>query len=720
MKSVSSLLIALVALTLAGCSGSDGDTASPSPVPVGSQPPAPSPPVATAPQFTVVAGNTGGPGAENGVGRAARFNSPRGVAVGRDNTVYIADTYNNLIRKISAGTVTTLAGMSGTGGYADGAGTMARFGRPSALSVDTAQNVFVADTGNRVIRKIDASGIVTTVAGTPEVAGTTDGTGSAAQFSEPVGLANDNLGNLYVVDKQYTGSGVTPVLRKITANGNVTTLRTNDSTFAVRGDGIAADQSGNLYLIGVIGSDTTDIPNPLYTGGPASPLLTIRTPKLLRISAAGDVSTLGVVRPDRPNGGLAVDFSGNVYFTNTSYHTVYRYTPASREISVFAGAFGPIFYGSHGAGDPASLGSSDGVGTAAQFNFPVGISVDSDGNLFIADQFNHAIRKSTPSASVTTIAGAALNRGAADGAALVATFGESMTGSAIDGAGNVYITDEDLHVIRKIATDGQVVTVAGQARQSGSADGQGSAALFNTPRGIASDSMGNLYIADSFNRTIRKVAATGQVTTIAGNPASRGLADGIGTGAQFQSPRGLVRDTAGNLFVTDSGVIRKITPAGVVSTVAGSPDRGGTDRDGVGAAATFNNPYSITVDSSGNLYVADFLSYTIRKITPAGVVTTIAGKQGEPGNADGPGATARFVYPSGIVVDAAGNLYVSDSGNSAVRKITPAGVVSTLIALPAAPQSTVVPTLQSIALKDSNTLYLTRAGAVLKLDLGNR
>ena len=719
MNSVSSLLIALVALTLAGCGGSGGDTASASPVPVGSQPPAPSPPVATAPQFTLVAGNTGGPGAEDGVGRTARFNLPSGVAVGRDNTVYIADTYNNLIRKISAGTVTTLAGMSGTGGYADGAGTMARFDQPSALSVDTAQNVFVADTDNHVIRKIDARGIVTTVAGTPDVAGTTDGTGSAAQFSEPVGMANDNLGNLYVVDKQYTGSGVTPVLRKITANGNVTTLRTNDSTFAVRGDGIAADQSGNLYLIGVIGSDTTDIANPFYGGG-VSPVLTIRTPKLLRISAAGDVSTLGVVRPDRPNGGLAVDSLGNVYFTNTSYHTVYRYDPASREISVLAGSFGPISFGSHGAGNPASLGSSDGVGTAAQFNFPVGISVDSDGNLFIADQFNHAIRKSTPSASVTTIAGAAVNRGAADGAALVATFGPSMTGSAIDGAGNVYITDEYLHLIRKITTDGQVVTVAGQARQSGSADGQGSAALFDTPRGIASDSMGNLYIADSFNRTIRKVAPTGQVTTIAGNPANRGLADGIGTGAQFQSPGGLVRDTAGNLFVTDSGVIRKITPAGVVSTVAGSPDRDGTDRDGVGAAATFNNPYSITVDGSGNLYVADFWSYTIRKITPAGVVTTIAGKQGEPGNADGPGATARFVSPSGIVVDAAGNLYVSDSGNNAVRKMTPAGVVSTLITLPPAPQSTVVPTLQSISLKDSNTLYLTRAGAVLKLDLGNR
>jgi sugar lactone lactonase YvrE len=269
--------------------------------------------------------------------------------------------------------------------------------------------------------------------------------------------------------------------------------------------------------------------------------------------------------------------------------------------------------------------------------------------------------------------------------------------------------------VRKIGTDGQVVTLAGSAFKTGSVDGIGAAARFSTLGALNADAAGNVVVADAGNALVRRIAADGTVTTIAGTAGVHGIVDGAGSAAGFQFVQGITRDSAGNVYVTDASTIRKITPTGVVSTMAGSAKEAGAV-DGTGSAARFVYPSAIAADAGGNLYVAD--GSAVRKISPAGQVTTIAGKVDESGFVDGIGTNARFAILTGLVVDAGGNVYVSDGSNYAVRKIAPDGTVSTVIKVPAVPGVQVYPGFQSIALGNANTLYVTQSGAVLKLTLG--
>src|SRR6266446_2589763 len=220
---------------------------------------------------------------------------------------------------------------------------------------------------------------------------------------------------------------------------------------------------------------------------------------------------------------------------------------------------------------------------------------------------------------------------------------------------------------------------AGLATGRGSADGTGSAARFNESEGVAVDGAGNVYVADSNNDTIRKITPAGVVTTLAGRAGQVGSADGTGTNALFNYPTGVAVDGAGNVFVADQGnhTIRQITPAGVVTTLAGSAGQSGS-ADGHGSNARFNQPFGVAVDSGGNVYVADLQNQTIRKITSSGTVTTLAGSAGQTGSVDGTGSAARFNGPAGVAVDGATNVYVADFYNFTIRKITPAGAVTTL------------------------------------------
>jgi len=321
------------------------------------------------------------------------------------------------------------------------------------------------------------------------------------------------------------------------------------------------------------------------------------------------------------------------------------------------------------AGQAGSKGSADGSGAAARFSVPYGIACDVAGNLYVADNGDSTIRKITPTGVVTTLAGKAGSSGSADGSGAAARF-YSLFGVACDAAGNLYVTDLG-NTIRTITPTGLVSTLAGTAGPPGSVDGSGSAARFDFPQGIAGDAAGNLYVADTGNNAIRKITPAGEVTTLAGKAGSSGSADGSGTAARFSVPAGIACDAAGNLYVAEIGndTIRKITPAGEVTTLAGKAGSEGS-ADGSGAAARFNAPAGIACDTAGNLYVADSGNDTIRKITPAGEVTTLAGKAGSSGSADGNGVAARFLNPGGIAGDAAGNLYVADTGNDTIRKIT--------------------------------------------------
>jgi sugar lactone lactonase YvrE len=222
-----------------------------------------------------------------------------------------------------------------------------------------------------------------------------------------------------------------------------------------------------------------------------------------------------------------------------------------------------------------------------------------------------------------------------------------------------------------------VSTFAGLGANHGSTDGLGTAARFSNPRGIALDNAGNLYVADSGNNTIRKITPDGMVTTLAGTVGSAGNVDGTGSAAMFNSPKGVAVDSAGNVYVADSGnnTIRKITPGGVVTTLAGLPGSSGTT-DGTGGSARFKGPWGMAVDANGNVFVADNGSDTIRKISASRVVTTIAGFGAIPGSADGLGTAARLYEPSGVAVDSSGTLYVSEIMSNTIRRIVPTGNAS--------------------------------------------
>lgn len=322
------------------------------------------------------------------------------------------------------------------------------------------------------------------------------------------------------------------------------------------------------------------------------------------------------------------------------------------------------------------IGSPDGIGSGARFYSPQGVAEDSAGNLFVADTLMCVIRKVTPLRVVTTLAGTPMASDITDGVGSDARF-SAPCGIALDSRGNLFVTDNN--TIRKVTQDGAVTTIAGLAGVNGNADGTGSAARFYWPCGVAADSTGNIFVVDRGNGAIRKVTSDGVVTTLAG---------GAGSETQFNNPWGVAVDNSGNVFVADSGncTIRKITSDGVVTTLAGLS--GGTTSfdgydDGVGSAARFNFPKGITIDGDGNLFVTDI--QRIRKVTPSGVVTTLAGWPqvwswwswpGVEGSTDAAGSPARFNIASWIVVDRTGNLYVTDSKNNGISKGMPlAGII---------------------------------------------
>jgi sugar lactone lactonase YvrE len=305
-------------------------------------------------------------------------------------------------------------------------------------------------------------------------------------------------------------------------------------------------------------------------------------------------------------------------------------------------------------------GFADGTGVAAKFYFPVGIVCDAQGNVYVGDASNHRIRKVTSTGVVTTFAGGAM--GFVEGTGGNARF-NTPVGVCIDAQGNLYAGDIGNYAVRKISPGAVVSNLAGG--NEGYFNGQGVAAQFDMPIGVCSDALGNIYVADNKNHCIRKISPTGLVSTLAGG--TEGNADGTGTAAQFEEPYGLCSDATGNIYVVDnsSSRVRKVTPAGVVTTIAGST---AGMQDGNASVAKFNQPNGICVDPQGNLFVTDYHNNRIRKITPAGIVSTYAGSGGQ-GFQDGLGTTAYFNRPGHICIDAQGTLFVADRYNHRIRKI---------------------------------------------------
>lgn len=567
---------------------------------------------------TTVAGLASEWGDADGAGATARFNSPQGLATDAAGNVYVADRDNQEIRKITpAGMVSTLAGSSLSMGDNDGIATRARFFRPTGVAVDGAGNVFVADTRNYTVRKISPAGAVSTLAGRAEEAGNTNGPGSAARFASPQGIAVDAAGNVYVTDFD------SHVIRKISTSGIVTTFA-GSSMGSADGNGasaqfaypsgLAIDKDGNLY----VGDSHSLTIRKITPGGSVTTVAGLA-------DHAGTADGPGATARFNSVHAIAVDRAGNVYATDDAFTQsagVTRYVKPGPSGTVrridTTGVVSTI------AGRRTDLSPSpDGIGASARFESPSGIVADREGTIYVTDATASTVRKITAAGEVTTFAGKTGVTGRTDGFRSDARFGQPM-GIALDGAGTLYLTDPVDGVIRKLTADGLVSTFAGSPGVKGNVDGQGAAARFSSPTGIALDDRGNVYVTDGWVDTVRKITPAGDVTTLAGKAGVRGSTDGPADLARFVVPGGIAVDRSGNVYVCDYGnrTVRKITPGGDVSTLAGRAGRQGS-ANGIGPAAEFSGPLAIAVDEAANLYVSD--ANTIRKITPRGAVTTIAG-----------------------------------------------------------------------------------------------
>lgn len=611
--------------------------------------------------FARLAGPTGGADARDGVGTGAGFARPASVAVDSSGNVWVADTDSQTIRRISpAGIVSTIAGSVEQPGSDDGTGASARFFGPEGVAVDAAGNAYVADAQNATIRRVAPDGTVSTLAGKAGVRGSSDGPVSNALFHTPVGVAVDPSGAVWVSDSWNQ------TIRRV-ANGQVTTVAGSagqsgsaDGTgAAARFDlpsGIAVDAAGNVFV-----ADYTN--HTIRRVTPAGVVTTIAGSAGISGSANGTGSAARFRQPT----GVAVDSGGNVYVADQSNNTIRRITPAGL-VTTFAGT-------------PDNAGSVDGVGSAARFFLPKQVGVDAAGNVWVADTGNSTVRRITPAAAVTTIAGSPSRSGYQDGTGNAVRFNAPQQ-IAIDASGSVVVTDSGNHLIRRV-TGETVSTVAGTAESPGTTDGPAASARFRDPLGAAIDPSGNIYVADWGNHTIRRIAPNGAVTTFAGSPGQSGSTDGIGASARFHGPRALAAGTDGSIWVTDreNHTIRRITAGGAVSTIAGSPGQSG-NADGTGGAARFTFPHGIAAAPDGNLIVSDWGNHTIRRVTPAGVVTTLAGSPGASGVADGVGAVARFSGPQGVAVDADGDVWITDSWNHTIRKLDSTGAVTTVAGMP--------------------------------------
>ncbi len=611
------------------------------------------------------------------------LNFPYATAVDGSGNIYIADNLNHRIRKVTASTgiISTVAG-NGIAGYGgDGsAATLANLNFPMGVTVDGFGNIYIADFSNQRIRKITTStGIISTVAGNGIAAFGGDGSAATlANLNNPQGVALDVSGNIYIVDRNNHR------IRKVTASTGIISTVAGNGIAAFGGDGsastlaninfprgVAVDGTGNIYI--------TD------QGNLRIRKVTASTGIITTVSGngiqgySGDDSVATSAKLFNPI-GVAVDGAGNIYIADASNHRIRKVTALTGIISTIAG---------NGTG---AYGGDDSAATLAKLNNPSGITLDGSGNIYIADASNFRIRKITVSTGIiSSVAGngSAAYRG--DGSAATMANLNNPTGVALDGSGNIFIADLYNQRVRKITkSTGIISTVAGNGINAYGGDSSAATlANLNSPNGIAVDSSGNIYIADRSNHRIRKItASTGIISTVAGSESlgfgGYGGDGSAATSARLNYPMGVAIDGSGNIYIADvnNQRIRKVTEStGIISTIAGTGTAGFTGDGNVANLARLNSPIGVTVDGTGNIYIADANNQRIRKVTAStGIINTVAGNGTLGDGGDGSIATSANLYsPSGSAVDGSGNIYIADYGNQRIRKVTAfTGIISTV------------------------------------------
>ena len=595
--------------------------------------------------INTVAGNgTASYSGDGGLATYAEISQPHGVAVDTIGNIYIADEYNNRIRKVTGATgiISTVAG-GGTGctGQTDSVGdgcpaTSAELNYPEGVAVDSAGNIYIADQQNSRIRKVTAStGIISTVAGNGTVGYSGDGgLATSAELDGPTSVAVDSAGNIYIAD--FDNSRI----RKVTVSTSDISTVAGNGTAGYSGDGGLATSA--------------ELRNPW---------------------------------------GVTVDASGNIYIADSGNSCIREVIVSTGGISTVAGN-GTVGYSGDG-----------GLSPSAELYSPDGLAVDSAGNIYIADTGNERIRAVgleaapvvlPPAGLISTVAGDGTARYSGDGGlAIIAELYQPQavsadstynSGVAVDSAGNIYISDSSNNRIRKVAvSNGIISTVAGDGTAGYSGDGGlATSAELRYPWGVTVDASGNIYIVDTNNRRIRKVtASTGIISTVAGDGTYGYSGDGgAATSAELYYPKGVAADSAGNIYFADGYRIRKVTAStGVISTVAGDGTYGYSGDGGPATSAELFVPDGVAVDSAGNIYIADANNNRIRKVTAStGIISTVAGDGAAGYSGDGGAATSAELYePTGVAVDSAGNLYISDATNNRIRKVTAsAGIISTV------------------------------------------
>ena len=690
----------------------------------------------------------------DGKGAAAAFNSPGGLVAAADGTVYVADTGNHRIRTIDKEAVVTSLAGSGTGAWADGQGVKSGFNGPRGITIDAFGNLFVADSGNNRIRKVDGTGTVTTFAGNYGNQ-LVDGKGSQAQFNAPAGITAGPNGELFVADTKNNA------IRRIKADGTVTTLagQTSGGHTNATGEkaqflgpiGIAFDGAGGVMvadslnnvirrvtLDGVVATVAGDMQKQISGFKDGDPdiarfsqphgvsvdvtgrlFVADRNNSRIRMMAAAKTlcddgklctkdacgKTTGVCTNIKIGSGAACDdgdpcTAGEVCDSAGACKGPAKVCDDKNgctkdACSPFSGGcqFDPI-EGFCNDGDPCtttdlcisgkcsgdigivetlagsgSAGFTDGPGNTARFQRPRGIDADDAGNVFVADQYNHRIRKIDPQGTVSTWAGSG-SPSFTDGPWNQARF--YYPGGLILDGGQIYVADLNNHRIRRIDPNRDVSTHSGSG-SAGFADGPPSTAKFYYPHDITGDRKGTFYVADRNNHRIRKVDSGGNATTVAGT-GSAGFTDGPGSSARFYYPRGIALDQKGHAWVADYNNyrIRRVAPNGTVTTVVGNgtPGASGNYVDGKGIGATVGYTWDIAIMPNGDAIIPDYQGYTVRRITWDGVITTWLGQKAKSGHKDGVASEALFGGPWGVGVDSKGNVYTGGYNDHRVRRIS--------------------------------------------------